>query len=238
MSSAYEQVSHRDTNVFCVRTQIFLKMILIVQRWSIFRANNPKLEDFTIRIFCVCTRINSMSLFRFGAYISAQNPTTMMRTIDQNTSTYPKGIIQFAIDLGVSAPVRKNFPRLCIYANNPALEDFVIQNHYKEFLRTYAKNFHVSFKKLRICANNPVLVDFVIQNHYKEFLRTYAKNFHVSIKKLRICANNPALEDFIIQNRYKEFLRTYAKNFHVSIKDLRICANNPVLEDFAIRNHY
>ena len=80
----------------------------------------------------------------------------------QNTSTYPKGIIQFAIDLGVSAHVCKKIPRLCIYANNPALEDFVIQNHYKEFLCTYAKNFHVSIKKLRICANNPVLVDFVI----------------------------------------------------------------------------
>ena len=93
----------------------------------------------------------------------------------QNTSTYPKGIIQFAIDLGVSAHVRKNFPRLCIYANYPALEDFVIQNHYKEFLRKYAKNFHVSIKKLRICANNPVLVDFVIQNHFKEFLRMYSK---------------------------------------------------------------
>ena len=80
----------------------------------------------------------------------------------QNTSMYLKGIIQFAIDLGVSAHVRKNFPHLCIYANNPALEDFVIQNHYKEFLRMYAKNyFHVSIKKLRICANNPVLVDFV-----------------------------------------------------------------------------
>ena len=108
----------------------------------------------------------------------------------QNTSKYPKGIIQFAIDLGVSAHVRKNFPRLCIYANNPALEDFVIQNHYKEFLRTYAINFHVSIKKLRICENNLALEDFVIQNRYKEFLRTYAKNFHVSIKDLRICRNS------------------------------------------------
>ena len=77
----------------------------------------------------------------------------------QNTSTYPKGIIQFANDLGVSAHVRKNFPRLCICENNPVLVDFVIQNHYKEFLRTYAKNFHVSIKKLRICAssNNPIV---------------------------------------------------------------------------------
>ena len=64
------------------------------------------------------------------------------------------------------------------------LEDFVIQNHYKEFLRTYAKNFHVSIKKLRICANNPVLEDFVIQNRYKEFLRTYAKT---STSLLKIC---------------------------------------------------
>ena len=154
-----------------------------------------------------------------------------------------------AIDLGVSAQVRKNFPRLCIYANNPALEDFVIQNHYKEFLRMYAKNFHVSIKKLRIYANNPVLVDFVIQNHFQEFLRTYAKNFHVSIKNLRICANNPALEDFVIRNHYKEFLRMYAKIFHVSTQKsstslLRICvyaqkiqqmiiiksSNNPIVD--------
>ena len=39
-----------------------------------------------------------------------------------------------------------------VFANNPALEDFVIQNRYLEFLRTYAKNFHVSIKDLRICA--------------------------------------------------------------------------------------
>ena len=44
--------------------------------------------------------------------------------------------------------------------------DFVIQNHYKEFLREYAENFHISIKKLRICANNPVLEDSVIQNRY------------------------------------------------------------------------
>ena len=54
--------------------------------------------------------------------------------------------------------------RIC--ANNLVLENFVIQNHYKEFLRMYAKNFHVSIKDLRICANNPVLEDFVIRNHY------------------------------------------------------------------------
>ena len=54
--------------------------------------------------------------------------------------------------------------RIC--ENNQVLEDFVIQNHFKEFLRTYAKNFHVSNKDLRICANNPVLEDSVIQIHY------------------------------------------------------------------------
>ena len=43
--------------------------------------------------------------------------------------------------------------RIC--ANNPVLEDFVIQNHYLEFLRMYAKIFHVSTKDLRICAKNP-----------------------------------------------------------------------------------
>ena len=54
--------------------------------------------------------------------------------------------------------------RIC--ANNPALEDFVIQNHYKEFLRMYAKKIHIPIKDLRICANNPALEDFVIQNHH------------------------------------------------------------------------
>ena len=41
-----------------------------------------------------------------------------------------------------------------------------IQNRFLEFLRMYAKIFHVSIKDLRICANNPVLEDFVIRNHY------------------------------------------------------------------------
>ena len=69
-----------------------------------------------------------------------------------------------------SAYVRKKIlvsvKNLRICANNPALEDFLIQNHYKEFLRMYAKIFHVSIKDLRICAKNPVLEDFVIRNHY------------------------------------------------------------------------
>ena len=40
--------------------------------------------------------------------------------------------------------------RIC--ANNPEWEDFVIQNHYQEFLRMYAKNVHVLIKDLRIYA--------------------------------------------------------------------------------------
>ena len=48
---------------------------------------------------------NSMSLFR--------QRTKSNNNDAQNTSTYPKGIIQFAIDLGVSAHVRKQFPCLC-----------------------------------------------------------------------------------------------------------------------------
>ena len=43
--------------------------------------------------------------------------------------------------------------RIC--ANNPVLEDFVIQNHNEDFLRMYAKIFHVSTKDLRICAKKP-----------------------------------------------------------------------------------
>ena len=37
----------------------------------------------------------------------------------------------------------------------PTSEDFVIQNHYQEFLRMYAKSFHVSTKDLHICAKDP-----------------------------------------------------------------------------------
>ena len=39
--------------------------------------------------------------------------------------------------------------RVC--ANNPKLEDFIIQNHYNEFLRMYAKQIHVSIKVWSIC---------------------------------------------------------------------------------------
>ena len=69
---------------------------------------------------------------------------------------------------------------LHICANNPALEDFVIQNHCLQFLRTYAKNFHVSIKDLRMCANNPALEDFLVQNHS----HVRKKNCQVSIKAM------------------------------------------------------
>ena len=64
--------------------------------------------------------------------------------------------------LEISAHLLKHFHfstynlRTC--ANNPALEDFVIQNHYQEFLRLYAKTFHVSAKNLRTSVG-----DFAIQ---------------------------------------------------------------------------
>ena len=73
-----------------------------------------------------------------------------------------------------------------ICANNPALEDFVIQNHYSEFLRMYAKNVHVSIKVLRVCANNLKFEDFIIQNHHEEFLHMYAKK---SMSLLRFSAS-------------------------------------------------
>ena len=66
---------HRHMDVICVRTQIFLKLILNVQRW----------------IICAYEQV-------------------------------------YHRDKDVSV---KNL-RIC--ANNPALEDFVIQNYYKEFL--------------------------------------------------------------------------------------------------------
>ena len=37
----------------------------------------------------------------------------------------------------------------------PTSEDFVIQNHYQEFLHMYAKSFHVSTKDLHICTKDP-----------------------------------------------------------------------------------
>ena len=52
----------------------------------------------------------------------------------QNTYTYLKGNIQIVINLEVSVHVRKktslSLSSLRICTNNPALEDFVIQNHY------------------------------------------------------------------------------------------------------------
>ena len=70
----------------------------------------------------------SISIWRIYQRTKSKN------TDAQNTSTYIMGIIQFAIDLGVSAHVRKKFlvsvKNLRICANNPALEDFVIQNCY------------------------------------------------------------------------------------------------------------
>ena len=44
---------------------------------------------------------------------------------------------------------------LHICAKNPVFEDFVIRNHFLEFLRMYAKIFHVSTKDLCICSKNP-----------------------------------------------------------------------------------
>ena len=93
---------HRHMDVICVRTQIFLIIILNVQRW----------------IICAYKQVSH-------------------RDTD-------------------------------VFANNPALEDFVIQNRYLEFLRTYAKNFHVSIKDLRICAKiqcwKTLLSEIIIRN--------------------------------------------------------------------------
>ena len=65
-------------------------------------------------------------LFRFGVSVCTQNPTTMMRRI-QNTSTYLKGIIQITINLGFfCACMQKNVhianKDLRICANNTAFE--------------------------------------------------------------------------------------------------------------------
>ena len=98
--------------------------------------------------------------------------------------------------------VHRHMDVICVRTQIFLIMILNIQNRFLEFLRMYAKIFHVSIKDLRICANNPVLEDFVIRNHYKEFLRMYAKIFHVSIKDLRICANNPVLEDSVIQSHY------------------------------------
>ena len=86
------------------------------------------------------------------------------------------------------ALTQKNFhvsiKKLRICANNPALEDFVIQNRHKEFLRTYAKNFHVSIKNLRICRNSFRSIAICI----------------ILFKDMKIFrANNPKLKDFTIR---------------------------------------
>ena len=131
-------------------------------------ANNQKLEGLyypkiTIRNFCACTQKFhvSIKIWRICQRTKSNNNCA------QNTSTYLKEITQIAINLGVPAHVRKkNFHvsiKICVCANNPALEDFVIrkhgriltsyvraENHYKEYLRMYAKSFQVSSKDLRI----------------------------------------------------------------------------------------
>ena len=120
---------HRHMDVICVRTQIFLIIILNVQRW----------------IICAYKQVSH-------------------RDTD-------------------------------VFANNPALEDFVIQNRYLEFLRTYAKNFHVSIKDLRICAKTQcwktLLSEIVIRN----FCACTQKS---STSLLRICVYAQKIQQMII----------------------------------------
>ena len=71
------------------------------------------------------------------------------------------------------AHTQKNFHvsikdlRMC--ADNPALEDFLIQNHSHVRKKTAKSLLRPCFAY--ICANNPALEDSVIQNHYSKFMR-------------------------------------------------------------------
>ena len=85
---------------------------------------------------------------------------------------------------------------LCICANNPALEDFIIQDHYWEFLRTYTKNFHVSIKGLRIYA-------LIIQRWKTLSSKIIIRNFCECKQKsftslLRICVYVQKIQQMII----------------------------------------
>ena len=110
---AHKQVPW-DMDVFCVPTQIFLKMILAFQRWIICAYEQvPRGMD----VFCVRTQIFlkmlltfqrwiiCTSLLRFDESISAQNPTMVRRLLRIYRELY-KSLF------GISAHMCKN-SRLC-----------------------------------------------------------------------------------------------------------------------------
>ena len=77
---------------------------------------------------------------------------------------------------------------LHICANNPALEDFVIQNHCKKFLRTYAKKTSTSL--LRICVYAKII------QRWKTFLFKITLTYEKKTTKVSKVAK--------IRNRYNQ----------------------------------
>ena len=121
-------------DVFCVRTQIFL-IIICLPMLDYLRKKSVRRNSFRSIAICIilfkdmaffAQTIQSQrtSLLGFSAYVREKfhvsisiwriyQCTKSNNNDAQNIYTYPKGIIHFAIDLGVSAHVRKKFPRLC-----------------------------------------------------------------------------------------------------------------------------
>ena len=97
-------------------------------------ANNPKMEDYYQKSPLGVSAHVRKNFYVFFKIWRICHRTKSNNNGAQNTSTYLKGNIQIIINLGVSAHVRKNFhvsiKDLRICANNLALEDFVIQNHF------------------------------------------------------------------------------------------------------------
>ena len=108
-------------DVVCIRTQIFLTMILSFQRW-IFCAYEQVPRDmdysaygrrYSLRCFLIFQRwIICTSLLRFGESISAQNPTMVLRLLRIYRELY-KSLF------GISAHICKKFTsllRICVFA--------------------------------------------------------------------------------------------------------------------------
>ena len=127
-------LDYRDMGVLWVRTQIFLIILLTVQRWvhrhmDVFYVRTQVflimilIEKYTncywLRSFCPCMQKTSTPLLRICIYAQTiQRWKTLLSKITVSN---------------FCAHTQKNFHvsikdlRMC--ANNPALEDFLIQNH-------------------------------------------------------------------------------------------------------------
>ena len=158
-------LDYRDMDVLWVRTQIFLIILLTVQRWvhrhmDVFYVRTQVfliiilIEKYTnrywLRSFCPCMQKTSTPLLRICIYAQIiQRWKTLLSKItisnfcahtqknvhvsikDLRSSvgrlSYPKSLARTKKKTAKSL-LRPCFAYIC--ANNPALEDSVIQNHY------------------------------------------------------------------------------------------------------------